>query len=384
MSSIYIHIPFCLSKCSYCDFFSVKCAASVPDEYVSALSEEIKYRIAENNIKEISTVYIGGGTPSLLNESQLNEIFSSLKTAVITSDAEISIEVNPDDVTKELLDLYSKVGINRISCGIQTMNEEALKFVGRRASLSQNRKALEFFDKYWKRNLSLDLICGLPHETVTSFKSALKQILKVKPDHVSVYSLVIEDETPLGQYYLDNDYDYDFADNLWLECKKYLEKRGYKQYEVSNFCRKGKECKHNLVYWTHQDYIGCGSGGTGTVYDESGKGMRITNSKDLTAYCIFWNDKNKNMNLIPQEQEIIDLEDSKFEFFMMGLRKLTGITASQYRSCFNEDIPEEIVEKFFAWKTSRLCEVEKQKDGDVVYRFNRKGILYLNKFLQEL
>jgi len=382
--SLYIHIPFCLSKCKYCDFYSITSKCKVPKDYVTALCREIEYRLKKHNVNQLSTIYIGGGTPSLLSQKQLESIFDSITAFTqINSDAEITIEVNPDDITAELLEIYKKLPINRISCGIQSLNNEVLSYCGRRADLETNLRALELFSKNWNKELSLDLISGLPNESMESFVDNLQKLISYKPGHISMYSLTIEGNTPFGEM-LENgklNYDFDFSDEMWLKGYKLLEENGYKQYEVSNFCLEGKESKHNLKYWNHCDYVGCGSGGTGTVYNKDGTGYRWTNIRNIEKYCNFWNKIDDSV--IPVEEEHISLEDSKFEFFMMGFRKRSGVKKSEYEKIFKEQIPQSYTTIFEKWNKNKYLEIE-ECEKDINYYLNEKGILFLNALLEEL
>lgn len=384
VTSLYIHIPFCLSKCSYCDFFSI-CNTEVPYDYVDALCNEIVFRLNKYNVNELDTIYIGGGTPSLLKENDLSKIFDTIiKNTNINKNAEITIEVNPDDITENLLSVYKKSYINRISCGIQSLNEKALSFCGRRADAKTNLKAIELFSKYWNKELSIDLICGLPEENEKTFLETLQTVVKYKPGHISMYSLTIESETPMG-ILLENgelNYNFDFSDELWLKGYDFLVKNGYEQYEVSNFCKPGKDSKHNLKYWCHKNYIGCGCGGTGTVYNNDGTGNRWTNITDIKKYISFWNG-NYSENLMPVEIEYIDLQNSKFEFFMMGLRKRSGVKQSDYYKIFNELFPSEYMKVFNKWNINGLLEIDKNNE-DLSIKLNEKGILFLNTLLEEL
>lgn len=383
INSVYIHIPFCISKCKYCDFFSVTCKA-VPVDYITALCNEIKYRFQEYNVTSLDTIYIGGGTPSLLQYNQLDKIFKTMKESVeIKNDAEVTIEVNPDDITKELLDDYKNLGVNRISCGIQTMNDKSLEFVSRRSDYKKNVNALEMFSKYWDGQLSIDIICGLPEENKSTFLDTLNNVINIKPDHISMYSLTIEDETPLGKLVNENkiEYDYDFADELWLYGKQFLAAKGYNQYEVSNFSLPEKQCRHNLKYWNHQDYVGIGSGATGTIYNSDGSAFRWTNVKNTNEYINFW--LKKTDDNIPQQIENVNIEDSKFEFFMMGLRKIDGIKLSEFKKCFNCNLPEGFVKLAEEWKSKNNMEIIETSD-DKIFTLGEKGLLFLNKFLSNL
>ncbi|BDC93241.1 coproporphyrinogen III oxidase [Treponema bryantii] len=375
-SSLYIHIPFCISKCAYCDFFS-KPYEAVPDSYIDALCNEIDFRISENNIKKLKTIYIGGGTPSLLTENQLKKIFSKIKSSVeLAFDVEITIEVNPDDVTETLLRALFDCGVTRISCGIQSMNDSVLKKACRRADVQTNKNAMEIISQNWKGEVSYDLISGLPGESEESLIAGLNELCLYKPDHISLYSLTIEENTPFGKQLAAGnlDYDFDYADKLWLAGRDFLEAHGYKWYEVSNFCLPGKECRHNLVYWNHGNYIGCGSGACGTVYKPDGSGFRWTNNSDIDEYIKVQNGQP------PQSSENIELETSQFEFFMMGLRKTIGISEKEYKEIFACGLPEKFLLLFNAWKEKGLCTLT--QDGR--YAMSREGMLFLNRFLEDL
>lgn len=389
-SSLYIHIPFCISKCAYCDFFSLPKGNKVPDDYIDALCKEIIYRIRVLKIDSLKTIYIGGGTPSLLSKNQFQKIFSAIKSSCnLSPSAEITVEVNPDDVTEELLDGLWDCGVNRLSCGIQSMNDAALKRACRRADSATNRKAISLIKEKWRGDTSYDLISGLPGDDEKSLLAGLEEIVSYKPSHISLYSLTIEEKTPFGRQLNAGllDYDFDFADKLWLSGRDFLESQDYKWYEVSNFCREGKECAHNLVYWTHGGYAGCGSAACGTVYNEDGSGQRWTNTTNVEEYISFWEQVTEPLAeapSLPQDLEIIDKETSEFEFFMMGLRKLQGIKVTDYESIFGERLPEKFLRLFEDWEKKGLCVKRAGQDGDEIYAMSREGMLYLNRFNMEL
>lgn len=385
--SLYIHIPFCLSKCTYCDFFSIKCSnqKGIPSAYVSSLINEIKYRIKEYGSNKCKSVYIGGGTPSLLSKSQFEEIFNFLKENLdFINNFEFTVELNPDDITKELLDFLNDSPVTRLSVGIQSLDNKVLEYVKRRAGTKENLNAIELIKKHWKKEISYDLISALPFEQDKAFLKNLKFICKQKPHHISMYSLTVEDETPLGKEINSESLFYDFerADSMWLKGKKLLEKKGYKQYEISNFCLKNQECLHNLTYWNHEDYIGSGSGGTGTVYNPDGSGKRWTNTQDIERYILTWKeDKPDTCDF--ETVEIIDKDTSMFEFFMMGLRKTKGVTNNQFKNIFNMDIPFKVQQLFKNWQKKKLSVIKKEKD-DTRYYLNSKGLLFLNQFLEQM
>lgn len=383
--SLYIHIPFCITKCRYCDFFSKACGKEpVPNTYVEALCNEI-FSISGVNV---NTIYFGGGTPSLLNTKQINKIFDAIKKACkLKADVEITFEVNPDDVSEELILALEAAGVNRISCGIQSMTEKVLQYAGRRASAAVNQTALNLLQSLWHKKLSLDLICALPYETKESFTQTLNTVINAKPDHISMYSLTIEEKTPFGIAFENGSLSYDFedADAMWLYARDYLESHGYPQYEVSNFARENNRCRHNLVYWNHGDYLGLGSGATGTVYNKDGSALRITNTSSIKDYIDFWTNADRTKTDVKEVRiiEVIDLSTSIFEFFMMTLRKTEGFLQSEFLHCFNKKLPDNFLRTFERWQKKGLAECISLKD-DLRFCLTREGLLFLNSFLSEL
>ena len=385
--SLYIHIPFCISKCTYCDFFSIKCNKDtlVPDSYIQALKNEISFRIKEYGSKLCKSVYIGGGTPSLLSIEQFSSLFDYLSGCLeFTKNYEFTVEMNPDDITQSLIGFFNNSIVTRISCGIQSLDQKVLEYVKRRAGVKENLSALKILKENWKKSLSLDLISALPFEKEDSFINNLKTIIDHNPDHISLYSLTLEEETPLGKEVFTSKlpYDFDKADSMWLKGKTFLEQNGYAQYEISNFCKKGKECRHNLSYWKHEDYIGAGSGGTGTVYEADGSGKRWTNTTDIERYILTWQ-KDSPSGSDYETVENIDKKTSIFEYFMMGLRKTSGISAVHFKNIFNQALPSSIIKQFQEWNKKALVSIKKT-DGDVIYSLNSQGLLFLNQFLSSM
>ena len=325
------------------------------------------------------SIYVGGGTPSLLNKNQLKKIIekaASIKK--IGENTEITVELNPDDVSEALLKDLEDCGVNRISLGIQSFNQKALEFAKRRAGVSQNIFALETVSGFWKGRFSLDLICGLPFETEESFFAGLEKAFFYEPDHISLYSLTFEDESPFGKL-LDQkqlDYDFDFSDRLWLQGRELLEKNGYFQYEVSNFCKKGFESIHNLSYWNHESYIGVGSGASGSLYSDDGSAVRWTNTRDIDFYIL----NSRKTSLISQIEKI-DLQTSEFEFFMMGLRKIEGVREGDFKRIFAREFPPSVKKLAEKWEKKGLCLIERKSGKGFDFTLGKKGILYLNNFL---
>ncbi len=373
--SLYIHIPFCISKCSYCDFFSIECKDyknEIPQKYVDALCNEINYRVGQLKDVSLKTVYIGGGTPSILSQNQIRQITEIIKKAGLSEGYEFTFEVNPDDLSKPLIDCLEVCGINRISCGVQSFSEDVLKSVHRRASAEQNYNCIPLLKNNFSGKVSADLICGLPGETEQSLLTGLDYLVQNKIPHISFYSFCIEEETPLGHKINSGEinFDFDFSDELWIEGRNFLLSKGYAQYEVSNFCLPGFECAHNMTYWTHKNYIGCGSGATGTVNN-----VRFTNTKNISEYEDFWLNNQKIADKIPQSVEKIEQKTAEFEFFMMGLRTCRGICPQEYKQFFGKDIPEKVQKKL---------EAECKKSPDGFYYLDKDRLLFLNSFLEDL
>jgi len=396
--SLYIHIPFCFSKCSYCDFFSIeKKELSVSQVYIDALCNELTFRLEEYKKEKgaflINTIYIGGGTPSLLSSKQLKQIWLLINNYPLHKELEFTFEVNPDDVTKELLQALEGCGVNRISCGLQSFSDTVLKSVHRRAGREEVLKALQLLSENWHGIVSADLICGLPGESLSSLLEGLKKLTSIKTmrtkklPHISFYSLCVEEETPLGRAiksgYLK--YNQDYSDELWLQGRDFLLQQGYEQYEISNFAQAGYECRHNMTYWTHKDYIGCGCGAVSTIRNRDGSSLRIENKKNIELYTGFWlknalADKEK----LPQNIEKIDFNTSQFEYFMMGLRTSRGIYEREYEEIFGQKLPEKIKEIFKNWQKKADLKLLEDEKGGKIYSLTANGMLFLNRLLEEI
>ena len=404
---LYVHIPFCTSKCSYCDFFSVPCNEKIADEYIAAVLTEAACTASLWDIDSWKTIYVGGGTPSLLSEKQIDRLFSGLLKMSRKAPLEVTMEANPSDVTESLLDAASASGVTRISCGIQSFSDTSLCRVRRRSRASDVYRALSLFEKKRPHALSVDMIARLPEETDASFASGLKTLLSYAPDHISLYSLTVEEGTPLCSEIESGKilHDIDASDALWISGRDFLCGAGYEQYEVSNFCRRGGECLHNLAYWNLESYAGIGAGATGTFY---GKNMsaRFTNTRDIGSYVRFWKSKKidavrsriffsddfrtvqvraereRKFAELPFSVEYIDKKTEAFEFFMMGLRMTRGICRETYEARFGA-FPEKAEALFTAWEGRGLA-LRRKKNGARFYAFTKEGLLFLNEFLEAL
>ncbi len=439
---LYIHIPFCRSKCTYCDFFSIPsaCSKAVPDSYISALKTELSYRCSLYKPNSWKTVYIGGGTPSLLIPEQLRELFDFVGSVVpggIDDDAEITIEANPADINRDFLDCIADIGVNRLSVGIQTCSERVLKFIGRRADAETVASALECIGQFWcdrcecgsfgsarresPRRFSADLIAGLPFLSDEDFLEGVEKVISSGADHVSLYSLMVEEGTPLWEQVRSGDApctDED-ADRQWFLGKERLEKAGIIQYEVSNFARPGFESRHNTAYWHMEDFIGIGAGASGTVGCERWTGV-CSVSEYTAAWAAFQTegsaDKSEVASArasysaaegadrpccgassrapssrgaaphIPQEAETLDEATREYEFLMMGFRLRSGVSSAEYQKRFGKELSERIGSEnglFAEWEKQGRA-VRFQKDGDTFFALNATGLMLLNCFLTEL
>ena len=406
---LYVHIPFCTSKCSYCDFFSVPCNEKIADEYIAAVLTEAACTASLWDIDSWKTIYVGGGTPSLLSEKQIDRLFSGLLKMSRKAPLEVTMEVNPSDVTESLLDAASASGVTRISCGIQSFSDTSLCRVRRRSRASDVYRALSLFEKNRPHSLSVDMIARLPEETDASFASGLQTLIAHAPDHISLYSLTVEEGTPLCSEIEKGNilHDIDTSDALWISGRDLLCGAGYEQYEVSNFCRRGGECLHNLAYWNLESYAGIGAGATGTFY---GKNMsaRFTNTRDIDSYTRFWNgekidaddfrsriffsddfrtvqvcaERERKFAELPFSVEYIDKKTEAFEFFMMGLRMTRGICRETYEARFGA-FPEKAEALFTAWEGRGLA-LRRKKNGAHFYALTKEGLLFLNEFLEAL
>lgn len=392
--SLYVHVPFCRQKCDYCDFFSIpsnRASCVCPDEeYVRSVLNEIRFYVKKYSVSRWKTVYIGGGTPSQLGAKLLFELVSGIKNAVSDKTVdEFTVEMNPEDLTEDILDSAQKAGVDRISTGIQALDQKALDSVNRHCPLQTAISSLELLQKKWKKKLSVDFIAGLPGQTYSSFKKQFETVFNCKNiDHISLYSLTLEENTPLYKKIESGKikWSQQKTDRMWILGRKILKENGFIQYEVSNFARTGAESLHNKVYWHLENYIGCGSGACGSVYGEVSE--RWTNTCSIKNYENFWLDFNPESE-IPEsirQVEKIDLQTQEFEWLMMGFRLLEGVCSEEFKKRFGKSLEERIGVKdglFFEWSKKHLARSYK-KDGKTFYALNERGLMLLNLFLESL
>ena len=327
---IYIHIPFCASKCAYCDFYSLPgCDRKMPD-YQSALLSHISESAEAAKSFEVDTVYFGGGTPSYYGAKRIVEILDELKLqGNLRLDSEITVEVNPDSVKYDDLKLLRKAGVNRLSVGVQSANADLLKIIGRRHNFRQAQTAVENARRAGFENVSLDLIYGLPSQTKGDWADTLSKALELHPEHLSCYALKLEEGTPMYRYVgaplIPDD---DEQADMYLYAVETLEHYGLEQYEISNFAVPGYESKHNLKYWTMGDYMGFGPGAHSYV-----DGVRYSYVRDLDRYiAAVMGDKQ-----IIDEYEICLPVQKAAEYIMLGMRTSRGISEKEYHNIYLSD-----------------------------------------------
>ena len=325
---IYVHVPFCRSKCQYCDFYSVTTKETrVLDGYVEAVCRHVKEAGALAPGYVVDTVYFGGGTPSFIGAEALAQILSAIRKSFdVAATAEVTFEANPDSVSDRLLRRLRSEGFNRVSLGIQCDNDEILKKLSRPHNYEEAVHAVERIRKAGFRNLSLDLMYGLPGQSLEDWQITLENVLSLKPEHISCYGLKVEEGTPLYDY---REYcnlpDDDTQADMYLAAVKYLRSRGYRQYEISNFCRKGHVSRHNLKYWTGGEYLGFGPDASS---DFAGSRFRVV--RDLHEYIT---GIRQGGQVLRDVQKIPNRERAG-EYLMMRLRTVSGLDGREYEELF--------------------------------------------------
>ena len=331
---VYIHIPFCKQKCYYCDFISYSNKENCMEKYINALKKEME-NFTKNNEFRVSTVYIGGGTPSYIDSKYIGEILDLFrKSNLLENVKEVTIEVNPGTVTEQKLREYKIFGINRLSIGLQSTENRLLKEIGRIHNYDEFSNTYKLARKVGFKNINVDLMIGLPNQSILDIKKSLEKITNLEPEHISVYSLIVEEETPIskmienGKLILPSE---ELERNMYWYVKNFLELKGYKHYEISNFAKVGYESKHNLDCWKQKEYIGFGVAAHSYIND-----IRFGNTCDFDKYV-----SNCENNEFEKNKIIDEEKQSKFgkeqEYMLIGLRKLDGISISNFKDKFGEN-----------------------------------------------
>lgn len=330
---IYIHIPFCKQKCYYCDFVSYSNKCSEVKEYIESLKKEIE-EFDFSNYK-VTSIYIGGGTPSYIDSIYIVEILSELKeklkcNLIEFKDIEITIEVNPGTVDTKKLNDYKKSGINRLSIGLQSTKNDILKKIGRIHTYQEFLEIYKLARETGFKNINIDLMIGIPGQKIGDLKNTLQDIIKLEPEHISVYSLIIEENTPIEKMLENGEIklpDEDLERNMYWYVKNTLELNGYNHYEISNFAKLGKESRHNLNCWNQEEYIGFGVAAHSYL-----NGIRFSNAISVEEYIQNIKNNRKDENIQIEEKQ--SLEDKKNEFMMLGFRKIQGVDIARFKEKF--------------------------------------------------
>ena len=328
---IYVHIPFCMSKCLYCDFNSFSKKDECIEPYIKSLIKEIEEYAKENKDILVKTIYIGGGTPSYINEKYIKQIIDTIKQNFeIIKDAEITIEVNPGTVNKRKLETYYKSGINRLSIGLQSTNDKLLKLIGRVHNLEDFLETVRMAQSVGFTNINADCMIGLPTQNIYDVEETLNVLINLRLTHISVYSLIIEPNTSIEKKINSGELklpDEEMERYMYWFAKRKLEENGYLHYEISNFAKPLYRSKHNLDCWNQKEYKGFGI--SASSYEN---GLRFTNTPDIDTYIRNIGNNNIKENYIFEEKQ--DRDEMMKEYMLLGLRKITGVNITEFRRKF--------------------------------------------------
>lgn len=372
MLELYIHIPFCVRKCNYCDFLSFPETDDMIDAYCRALIEEIKQTGERVRGESVRSVFVGGGTPSILMPEQITEIFLQIrKSFLLEADAEITIESNPGTLDEEKLQCYQEIGINRLSIGLQSTDDNCLKRLGRIHNFREFEKNYDQARKVGFTNINIDLMSGLPGQSLSQYEETLRRVTDLNPEHISSYSLIIEEGT---SFYESEEIvrqlpDEETERKMYEQTRDILNAKGYDRYEISNYARKGKECIHNLGYWEQVPYLGVGLGAS-SYYNKA----RFSNERNLKKYL--------NIPFLPfeerEEYATVSLREQMEDRMIFGLRKRKGISISQFKKEYGISVREIYGEVIDRYSSMGFLQVE-----DDVLKLTDAGIDVSNRIFED-
>lgn len=333
---LYLHIPFCVSKCKYCDFLSAPSGEEQRQIYVERLCRRIRYwsDVIHNYGYEIVSIFVGGGTPSILTEAQITQVFEAVHESFpIREDAEITLEMNPGTDVKDKLPVYRELGINRLSMGLQSADNEELKCLGRIHTYEDFRRVYQWAREAGFTNINVDLMSAIPGQTLESYEDTLRKVADLEPEHISAYSLIIEEGTPFYERYGEGRHaeelpDEDIERQMYVRTGEILEDYSYHRYEISNYAKDGYECRHNLGYWDRKEYLGLGAGAS-SLMDH-----------------IRWKEPDHigpSTGLVLEEREDftrLRRKDEMEEFMFLGLRKINGVSEYDFYKSFRVSMDE--------------------------------------------
>ena len=359
---LYVHIPFCVRKCAYCDFLSAPADTQERTLYIDALTEEIRARKNDFTAYRVSTIFLGGGTPSILEGDDSARIFRALQENFdISDDAEITMEVNPGTVTEEKAASWRKSGVNRLSIGLQSADDRELKMLGRIHTYREFLDTWKIVREAGFENVNVDLISATPGQNLRSWSETLRKAADLGPEHISAYSLIVEEGTPFYERYGDGSGededkgnhlpplpDEDTEREIYKATEKILAEYGYHRYEISNYAKTGYECRHNLGYWERKEYLGLGLGASSLLSE-----CRFHNTADMGKYLRLYENAGTD---ICEDIEHLSVEDQMEEFMFLGLRKTVGISVDDFRKAFGKEIREVYGEQMRKLEEQRLIE----------------------------
>lgn len=345
---LYLHIPFCVKKCDYCDFLSFPADLRTQVKYVHAMLEEIRFFGAKLSGYPVSTIYVGGGTPSWLDEELLTSLLRQVRESFAVEDgAECTVECNPGTVTAGKLRAYAQAGVNRLSVGLQSADAEELKLLGRIHTFAQFLKTYELARNAGFSNINVDLMSGIPYQRAEVFAETLQQVIRLKPEHISAYALIVEKGTPFYERYkfdavrqeagistqvLPNE---DECYRIYKLTQRVLGKAGYERYEISNYAKPGHACRHNTGYWTRENYLGLGIGAASMI-----ENVRFSNTRDIYTYM----ENCRHLEALTEEDYgavALGRKEQMEEFMFLGLRMIRGVARAEFEETFG--MPPEAV-----------------------------------------
>ncbi len=383
---IYVHFPFCVRKCNYCDFLSGPASLGTMEAYAKGVVEEMKMTAKKYGTLQVTSVFLGGGTPSIVPLECVTEVMEALHQYFqVAEDAEITMECNPGTVTEEKLVGYKKAGVNRISFGLQSANEEELRLLGRIHSFDTFLESYEMAREAGFSNINIDLMSALPGQTFEGWQNTLEQVVKLEPEHISAYSLIVEPGTPFYEKYgewedLLPDEDTDRAMYAWT--KDFLEEHGYHRYEISNYAKAGYESRHNNYYWTGVDYIGFGVGAASCY-----QGVRSENVREVQYYIQMLELTGTELEDLKDSVHPLTVKEQEEEFCFLGLRRMEGISAEEFKKRFGINFSSVYGEVVNGLVDMELLQQEARGEQGVFYRLTDRGIdisnMVLAEFLQE-
>lgn len=381
---LYIHIPFCIRKCAYCDFLSGPASKEQQERYVKALCREIRLAGAwhrdqtKPRVTEVTSVFIGGGTPSAIEGQWIADILKEVRTAFsLTTDAEITMEANPGTLTRDKLQKYLAAGVNRLSLGLQSTDNRELAMLGRIHTWEEFQENYQEARKVGFTNINIDLMSALPGQKVASWKETLQRVIACNPEHISAYSLIIEEDTPFfAQYGAHPELlpDEDSDREMYHLTKTLLGEAGYERYEISNYGKPGYACRHNVGYWKRIPYLGLGLGAS-SLYEE----RRFHNTSDLECYIrSLTENESLSWLQIREDEETLSVKDQMEEFMFLGLRLTEGVSDSDFQQAFGTSL-----ESIYGPQLASLLERGLLKKTETGYRLTDFGVDVSNQVFVE-